>query len=275
MQATILNFLIEGDEDTNPLLLFGGVLAAFLAICSMAYSDSCASQPEKEFSARLSSTSLSSALSLDQSVYKSLLSWDPSLAAGDTGAKKPSPPREIPASAVGGVNPWLLVSVLAGFLAGLWSPLSTFGRSKGSYPVDNPSVALFIFQLGAVAGVPLMLWYYGRVIHVHEKSPPSPPVLCSTYVAEAWNLPAGDKKYALLAGAIVSCGTYIFFTASQAISSTVAFAIGSCAPLVTIAIGVVVCRQLSGAPCLQTTFLALSTFLFVLAISLMVLASSI
>lgn len=173
----------------------------------------------------------------------------------------------------GGVNSWIFVSIFAGFLAGLWSPLSTFGRSKGDYPVDNPSVALFFFQLGAVAGIPFMLWYYGRIIHVYEKTPSNPPVAWSSYVSVALHLPKSDQQYGVLAGGIVSFGTYIFFTASQAISSTVAFAIGSCAPLVTIAIGVLLFGQLKDAPFKQTLFLVLSTVLFVLAISLMVLAN--
>ena len=263
MQATILNFLIEGGDDTNPLLLFAGVLCAFLAICSMAVSDSYAASPEEEISARVASHSRSG-VSADASTLKALLpnSEDDSSTQQHDGG-------------MSWVNPWIFVSVFAGFLAGLWSPLSTFGRSKGSYPVDNPSVALFVFQLGSLSAVPLMLWCYGNIIQVHEKSPPSAPVAWSTYVTQAWQLPMSDKKYALLAGAIVSCGTYIFFTASQAISSTVAFAIGSCAPLVTISIGVIIFKQLRNAPFRQSFFLLLSTFLFILAIALMVLASSV
>jgi hypothetical protein len=217
-------------------------------------------------------------------MYKSLLAADTPgpLIDGDCGEQEDADNAEkgretagITKSERGGINPWIFVCVFAGFLAGLWSPLSTFGRSKGAYPVDNPSVALFIFQLGALCGVPFMLFYYGRVIQVHEKTPPSAPVTCATYASQAWALSASDKKYGLLAGGIVSCGTYIFFTASQAISSTVAFAIGSCAPLVTIAIGVLIFDQLKDAPFKQKLYLIMSTLLFILAISLMVLASSI
>jgi hypothetical protein len=286
MQATILNFLIEGSEDTNPLLLFAGVLAAFLAICSMALSDSHASSPDTEITARLSSSfscsrsksAVSQDQDQDQDTYKSLLSSAETGGEGGGEVAAKMSAAGCSESSGGGsgtrTSPWILVSIFSGFLAGLWSPLSTFGRSKGGYPVDNPSVALFFFQLGAVSGIPFMLWYYGRVIHVYEKPPfRNAPVSCSAYLQEAIQLPSSDKKYGLLAGAIVSCGTYIFFTASQAISSTVAFAISSCAPLVTIAIGVIVFHQLKNAPFLQTFYLILSTFLFVLAISLMVLAN--
>ena len=265
MQATILNFIIEGDDDTNPLLLFLGVFAAFMAICSMAMSDYCADDPSTEFSSRLSkhSVSGSEAATLDPNLLtKSLISAD------IEGTEQVEDVKDDKS----GPSPWIYVSVFSGFLAGLWSPLGTMGRTKGDYPVDNPSVALFIFQLGSLFSVPFMLLYYGRVIHVYETSPHKSPVRYSTYIEEAQKLPQADKFYGFLAGGIVSCGTYIFFTASQAISSTIAFAICSCAPLVTITIGVVIFRQLKNAPFWQSFFLIFSTFLFILAIALMVLA---
>lgn len=285
MQATILNFLIEGGEDTNPLLLFAGVTAAFLGICCMALSDSHAVRLEEEYPSRLLSCSRSVSVHSrggeDSAACKSLLAAADSeggveeTGGGSSGKQEVTDSSDASLGESTGGYTWIFVSIFSGFLAGLWSPMGTFGRTKGSYPVDNPSVALFFFQLGSVAGIPLMLWYYGHVIHVYEKKTRNAPVAWTVYVQEALALPRSDQQYGLLAGGIVACGTYIFFTASQGLSSTIAFAICSCAPLVTIAIGVVIFEQLKNAPFLQTFYLCLSTLLFVVAVSLMVLATSI
>lgn len=270
MQATILNYIIEGGSDTNPYLLFTGVVAAFLAICAMAKSDTCAT-PDSDFSSRLSQHSMGSAQ--NSAAYKLLLNHGSKAKdfVNDSVNEDNDNDNPIANEDGKGINPWIYVSVLSGILAGLWSPLSTFG-GNGSYPVDNPSVILFFFQLGSLSAIPFMLVYYGRVIHVYE-NPESPPITLSYYIGELKMLPLNDVKYGLIAGGMVSCGTYIYFTASQAISSTIAFAICTCAPLVTIAIGVFIFKQLKDAPFSQSFYLALSTALFISAISLMVLAN--
>eukprot|EP00602_Paraphysomonas_sp_CaronLab_P000332 CAMPEP_0185032028 /NCGR_PEP_ID=MMETSP1103-20130426/19848_1 /TAXON_ID=36769 /ORGANISM="Paraphysomonas bandaiensis, Strain Caron Lab Isolate" /LENGTH=327 /DNA_ID=CAMNT_0027567765 /DNA_START=162 /DNA_END=1142 /DNA_ORIENTATION=+ len=253
IQATILNFIIEG-SDCNIPLLFSGVFLAFMAICAMALSDSYASTPVSEFSSRLSRTSMSAEAS---EVQKSLLV--PDVSASDeekVHSRKP-------------VSPWMYVSVLSGIFGGIWSPLQVVGRS-GHNAVGNASVCLFFFQLGEILTIPLILWYHGRVIVVLDTK--MPPVSISSYMSSVWNLPAEDKMYGILAGGMVASGTYIFFTASEVIPSTVSFAICSCAPLVTIVIGVCIFKQLKKATFYQTFYIAVSTVLFISAIALMVLA---
>jgi glucose uptake protein GlcU len=297
VQATVLNYFIES-SDTDPYLLFAGIFAALLAIACMALSDihgsadkdSATADEAQEFYRSISRGD-SVKLRIDSSgLHDPLMDLAKSINSGSVAPSKDyettcegndesqigHSKRSRSSSGSGSTLPsksissWIYVSMFAGFLAGIWSPLQVFGRD-GSNSVDNPSIILFFFQLGEVLSIPFILYYHGRVIVVIENGG-GDPVSPWTYVSRASALPTRDKMYGCLAGCIVACGQYIFFIASEVIPSTIAFAISSCAPLVTIALGIFVFHQLHGAPFLQSFFIMSATIMFILAIVLMVLA---
>ena len=270
VQATIISFFIEG-ADTNPYFLFTGLTIALLAIFSMAMSDAHGnkvngkdSDNTQELYRSISRGSRDVATELNTTLLsRNKDEIDKALRAvtaqHDEGIESSSKP----------LSGWIYVSLFAGIVAGLWSPLQVFGR-EGAYAVDNPCILLFFFQLGEVISIPFILFYHNNIIIPVDTK--AAAVSTWSSVDQALNLPLADKMYGFLAGGIVSCGTYIFFAASGEIASTIAFAISSCAPLVTIFLGVCVFGQLRNAPRAQTFFIALATVLFVLAIALLVLA---
>lgn len=264
IQATILNYIIE-NSGANPYFLFMGVVSAFLAICAMSLSDKYATNSESEFSTRLGSKSMS----LDGADYRHRDMLRSLVTDNATSSSNPLLPTHK------GINPWIYVSLLSGIFGGLWPPLQVGGRN-GSGAVDNPCVTLFLFHCGELLAIPVMLYYHGRIIVVREnatKGVHSGSIeYISEYVRQAINLPTEDKVYGLLAGSTVACGSFLFFTSSAVLSSTVAFAICSCAPLVSIAIGIIIFKQLTHASFLQTLYIGVASILFILAIALMVCA---
>lgn len=263
IQATILNYIIE-KSDANPYLLFGGVSLAFLAICAMSLSDKYASDPSTEFSTPLSTRSMSMDDTTFKEVHKALIkgptsSTDASLPVTHDNSSAPKKDK---------ISAWIYVSLLSGIFGGLWAPLQVGGRG-GTGAVDNPCVCLFLFQCGEILAIPVMLFYHGRIIVAKERNVTES---MSEYVKQALDLPLTDKCYGMLAGGIVAFGTFLFFTSSAVLSSTVAFAICSCAPLVSIIIGVTIFKQLANASNLQILYISAASVLFMSAIALMVCA---
>jgi hypothetical protein len=274
VQATILNYIIE-KSDANPYFLFSGVVCAFMAICAMSLSDKYATSSESEFSTRLGSQSMSldGAETRHRDMLQGLLDDNTGTTLGQGHLPRTNHQQQQPKSSK--VSPWIYVSLISGIFGGLWPPLQVGGRT-GSGAVDNPCVTLFLFHCGELLAIPVMLFYHGRFIVVKENRAKGVAAgqveLISHYVQQAMALPREDKLYGMLAGGTVACGSFLFFTASAVLSSTVAFAICSCAPLVSIAIGVVLFKQLTHASFLQTLFIGVASVLFVLAIALMVCA---
>ena len=269
IQATVLNYIIE-DSDANPYYLFAGVFMAFMAICSMSLSDRYAVTESSEYSTRISQGSFGKEKSTDRDVLQARLLHSADSDIDDAMASLPAIRGQTKTNTI---NSWIYVSVFAGAIAGMWSPLQVMGR-KGTGAVDNPLVCLFLFHSGAVLSIPMMLFYHGRVIATAGKvsGGASEVEYMSDYWQQLLDLPMKDKMFGMLAGGVVAMGTFLFFTASAVLSSTISFAICSCAPLVSIAIGVIIFKQLDKAPTPQTVFIALASVLFTTAIVLMVLA---
>lgn len=163
-----------------------------------------------------------------------------------------------------GVNVWVLVCFFAGTLSGLWSPLATIGRT-GPGAVGNPYNALFLFMSGQMTAVLVILSYGGLVARSSKSDAWLGPM---EYFRMITLLPKRDIFYGILAGFLVGTGHFFYYTASEVVPSTIAFSVGGCAPLVTIILGVFVKKNLVGAPFGQVACTAMSSFLFIVAILL-------
>lgn len=171
------------------------------------------------------------------------------------------------------LSQWVFIAALGGLLAGTWSPLSSYGRHDEQEDSGiGPFVCMFIFQCGQLMALPLMLWYYGHIMIVKETN--CSPVSITNYLTDLYQLPIEDKGYGLLTGCMIGFAYVCYFTASEVIPPTLAFAIGSCCPLVTILIGVFIFKNLHEANFAQRVLVAASFSLFVLAITVMVFSDT-
>jgi len=171
------------------------------------------------------------------------------------------------------LSQWVFIAAFGGLLAGTWSPLSSYGRHDGEdEPGIGPFVCMFIFQFGQLFAVPFMLYYYGHIMIVKEQN--CDPVSIGSYITDLVELPVEDKGYGLLTGCMIGFAYVCYFTASEVIPPALAFAIGSCCPLVTILIGVFIFRNLNDANNTQRVLVAASFTLFVLAITVMIFSDT-
>lgn len=92
------------------------------------------------------------------------------------------------------------------------------------------------------------------------------------YVTQLLALSLADKGWGLLTGSFVGTGYTLYFTASDAINPTVALAIASCEPLMTIFLGVAE-GQLRKAGAMQKGFMFGAIACFILAIALLALSA--
>jgi len=136
IQATILNFLLEGGGAFNVGVLFGGIVLALGAISCMALSDYCAAPK-----------TVPPADDIDESVYipleggigglsrsasaDTLLNYSTNTSTSDSSLTQTSlfKHSETLAPTTKKLNPWIYACVLAGVLGGAWSPLSSFART--------------------------------------------------------------------------------------------------------------------------------------------------
>ena len=269
--------------------LFGGVVMALAAICSLSLAEA---QPK----AQASSSAISEIVpGSDYSPLHKAGHEEDSKGpmAGsevdDLGLAKPEaheypPPKsqstppvvEAVAEPKESSRKWVLLCFFCGLVGGLWCPLSSLGRSP--LGVTDPLVALVIFQAGQLSSVPLQCSYYALVLHIFESRPEQrkkhtlqrirDPMTFLYSIAQA---SAYQRFLALATGALVGIGYTIFFLTSANINATVALAIPSCEPLVTIFMGVWT-GTLRDASLATKILYMVSTGCFVAAVTLLALA---
>ena len=166
---------------------------------------------------------------------------------------------------------WVAVSLFAGLLTGLWSPLATIGAT-GKGRINNPYVLVFYFMCGQMLALPIMTFYYGRFIIVRDTK--GPPITLRTYFTLIYDLKARDKILSLSAGFIVGIGYSFYFIATVKLPSAIAFAIGACCPLVTISIGAILFCEFRSASLAKRLFVLSAAISFLGAISFLFLAQS-
>eukprot|EP00602_Paraphysomonas_sp_CaronLab_P012634 CAMPEP_0185041652 /NCGR_PEP_ID=MMETSP1103-20130426/41231_1 /TAXON_ID=36769 /ORGANISM="Paraphysomonas bandaiensis, Strain Caron Lab Isolate" /LENGTH=358 /DNA_ID=CAMNT_0027581485 /DNA_START=120 /DNA_END=1193 /DNA_ORIENTATION=- len=249
VQGTLLNIIIEGFHG-NLLLLSSGIFCALVAIVCMAVSDNYAEDSTSRVSSHLSyekrtsfTSILSSEIQWDESVYSPLVECG---SADESSSEERLTSKRF-------VNPWVYVCLLGGVCGGLWSPLTTLGRT-GENSVDNPYMSLFLFMCGQSLSLPSVLYIYGFEMITRETD--CKPVTMDKFFISYYELPFRDRVFGTITGCIVNMGYMCYFISSEVIPSTESFAIAHCAPLVTIFIGVVLFRQLKNATFVQSALIA-------------------
>lgn len=285
VQGTLLNVLIEGQEG-DPLLLFGGICCALVAITCMAVFDNHESHENDTFGSiefhnpedfHADSTAL-----MDTSIHTPSDTMPPQLPyqsvhdpIKELAASKElipqslhhlPPPRLTP---IFGLNPWVYVCLAGGVCGGLWSPLATLGR-EGVNAVNNPYMCQFMFMVGQTLALPCVLHFYGSEMVTRETN--CSPISAMEFIKRFSLLTTRDLFFGLLTGSVVSVGYTCYFISSGIISSQESFAIAHCAPLVTIFIGVVLFEQLKKAARIQVGLVIVATLCFMAAVSLIVLS---
>ena len=288
-----LVYCVDGQGDVGKL--FGGVAMALLAILSLSLAEA---QPKP----KASSPAISEVIpSLDYSPLHKASESDheeeeemkgPSarsevddMGIAELQAREHPPPKSQsmpPVDAFNVAEPkessrkWVLLCFFCGLVGGLWCPLSSLGRSP--LGVTDPLVALVIFQTGQLSSVPLQCSYYSLVLHIFESRPAQrmqhtlqrirDPMTFLQSIARA---SAYQRFLALATGSLVGVGYTIFFLTSANINATVALAIPSCEPLVTIFMGVWT-GTLRGSTFATKVLYFVSTGYFVAAVTLLALA---
>ena len=261
VQGTLLNVLIEGQKG-SPIMLFGGILCALLAIGCMAAFDTF-SLGKYEHVMDIPTDTVLPVLGLQEDSL-SLQDEQQRLAPQSCHHRLSSTPLCT-------VNPWVYVCLLGGVCGGLWSPLATLGR-EGPHGVSNPYMCQFMFMVGQTLALPCVLRLYGSEMVTRETG--CPPIPSSEFLSAFFRMSRWDRFFGVLTGAIVSVGYTCYFVSSEIIPSQESFAIAHCAPLVTIFIGVVIFRQLARAQCVQIGLVIAATASFAAAISLIVLSEA-
>lgn len=265
-------------------LLFSGVALAILAICCLAAAEAAEVSPSSSTANNQSGAVPSpvgcppgstSGLSTTFSPLQPQLSDEGN---DETRFKEGGYEKKEDGSAYVPLSParstskgWVNVCIFCGMLGGLWSPLSSLGRLEGG--VDNPLTGLIIFQLGQLCCVPLQCCYYSIVMLLLEgrdsyvKS--NDPAIFLREISASCRVSFKDTALALCTGAIVGTGFTLYFIASVVVNPTVALAIPSCEPLVTIVFGVLVSRKLHHASQAVRLYYLLAFSLFIAAITLL------
>lgn len=295
VQGTVLNYIIESRSSSiDPVFLFLGIACALLAIGCMALSERYSKQNKNHISgaddggfeleyknnglAMVDKSHETDAGVEYHNTSDNLLGQLSSSA--EIVVIEQATPREYL-----GINIWVYVCLLGGVSSGLWSPLASYGRS-GDGAVNDAFVSLFYFMCGQLCALPVMLIYFGKFIsssaayRAYIRAPKSGKLPLLNTIYSTWlyyfsalaSLTKQDTLYGMFAGCLVGVGYTFFFVTTEVITSTIAFAIASCDPLVAILLGVIVFCQLKSAPFLEIVFLVLSAVLFCVAIALMVTA---
>ena len=256
--STLVYFI---DREGNASLLFSGVAFALLAILALAAAEAQPPLGHDDGHGPVSSPLHAEGAELRE-VKIAAASDDDDGGGGDAKKKKKSKQR------------WVWVCFFCGLVGSLWCPLSSLGRAATG--VTNPLVALCIFQLGQLSSVPLQCCYYSLVLDVVEPhtrllhdATARDPVVFFLHIARASRR---DVLIALGTGSLVGIGFSIFFVTSSSINPTVALAIASCEPLMTIFMGVCVSNNLRLATRTTKALYAATTCCFAAAIALLALA---
>lgn len=169
---------------------------------------------------------------------------------------------------------WVKLCFFCGVLGSMWCPLSDIGRDENR-GVSNPFCGLILFQLGQLCWVPLQCCCFSGIIHTMEGSSAEgwlvDPMMYVYEIVHSFSSPRGklDVLIGVLTGGIVGMGYTLYFLSSASINATVAFAIPSCEPLMTIVMGVCVSRNLEYSGAKTKVLYAAAFCLFVTAILLM------
>jgi len=296
MGLAVGSALVYGvDRQGDPAKIFVGVFMAILAILSLAAAETQPSSVDDEERIKAStdySTDYSTEAGEEKNVHiskstnsnkgyedvRSPLHCEAEVeVASEVSAVVVVQSQSTTGSAKKETGHWVQLCFFCGLLCGLWCPMSSLGRTQRG--VTSPLIALVIFQFGQLMTVPVQMFSYSTVLYVMERDPEKRKIDATssannpfTFLLDICNASKWDLCVGLLTGSVVGIGYTLYFITSSSINPTVALAIPSCEPLMTILIGVCVTRTLRLAP-LKAKLLYLAAFcFFVAAISLLAIA---
>lgn len=308
VEGTVLNYVGSSSETVNPPALFVGVFCAVLAIFFMAASDYFSNSAQIMCDNKCSGheevieTASSSDIVIEEPPLPVLRIWDCMqflnpyigmclLAGVSTGLW--SPLSAYARGGDGGVNnPYVALFL---FMSGqvLALPLLLAGQVY----LQSDRVDMIVYEdnvrdqsetTEALDSIPsqdggCQLLAAGHVYSNSSGAPLLPPQACGGWLCifqvcngvvkcmkESMDLPLRDKLFGMLAGIIVGVGYTCLFVASESATTTVAFAIACCDPLVAISIGVLFFGQLRHASFKQGAALCAAVVMFTTAIILFV-----
>ena len=203
-QGTILNYFILGMPG-NAAFLFSGVIFALLAIAQLAYSDG--------YDTRNTTKTITSSHTQPSQIYDAEIQseWHNVLHQGKEAESFQSEPSvnhdttELLTPPTVDNRRYIYLCLFAGFLNGLWSPLSSLGTS-GSGGIINPYAGVFLFECGQLSSLFLSLNYYG-----------GGKVFALSHVKVLLSLPWKDIVFGMLSGFSVGMGFTFYFVASSVI----------------------------------------------------------
>lgn len=172
----------------------------------------------------------------------------------------------------------VLLCLLSSACGACWSPLVSYGYKKG-HIVGNPYVAYSVYALGAVCAWPSVAaigtWlgedaqfkvsHRGRSSSFRRHGRRLVRML-STSSRPSW-------MWGAITGAIVAIGYIGYFLASSKVSSTVAFPISQCAPLIALFVEIST-GEFRGSSRRRLGFLSASIFFYVSAVVVITLGEA-
>ena len=228
VQGSLLNFFIE-DSTARLAPFLAGLCLALLAILSMAASQMAqrrVSPADGPRSSPVGTTQLSQGpLERAESASER---GEPALGTCGTSAE-PLKAAFGASSALGEITSerrvsqkYTLLSVLAGVCAGLWSPLSTYGRGRDPEEGEvelpeglrNPYSTLVVFMVGQTAALPLVLWEI-ELIERGVAATPSPLRVLGAACRRLQVLPRADRVWGVVTGFFLASGYLFYFLGTE------------------------------------------------------------
>lgn len=142
---------------------------------------------------------------------------------------EPVAPESVPAlwgqSQVHSTKVAVLLCVVAGCSASLWSPLSTYAR-KSPQLANDPYLTLFLFGSGQICSYPTVALITSKI--------------SGTRISDCFrDINAGSALFGLVCGLSVSIGYLGYFLGSSVVSPTVCFGISACNPVLALSVGII------------------------------------
>ena len=161
---------------------------------------------------------------------------------------------------------WIMLSLFAGTITGLWSPLLALSTS----PNQNVIQIALLFYSGQLASVPVIILLFTQVIARMDDERKG--IFFQDFLSVTIHCSRQDKLISVVCGLLVGLGYSLYFIFFRVISSSISFAVAACCPLVSLFIAVFLKRELVHAPFVKVALVTGTALSFIIAISFLLTA---
>ena len=155
----------------------------------------------------------------------------------------------------------IVICIVSGGLMGLWSPLSTYGVTRGN--ALTPYGSVVFLTLGALLSCFIWNVYFMK----------RPLVGDPVSFAGFFSGPPSGHLLGLVGGVIWGTGTVLYSVAGSSTSFAISYAIGQAAPMVAALWGLLAWKEFAGSGSRARIYLALMFVFYILAILLVARAN--